>query len=37
MIWLLIGAFWFVVAAGVGVLVGKSIRRADEMQERDIW
>jgi hypothetical protein len=37
MIWLLIGAFWFVVAAGVGALVGKSIRRADEMQERDIW
>ncbi len=37
MIWLLFGAFWFVVAAGVGILVGKSIKRADDLHERDIF
>jgi membrane protein DedA with SNARE-associated domain len=37
-IWLLIGAFvWAVGSVAGGILVGKSIKRADEMQERDVF
>ena len=34
---LLLGAGWFVLAVAVAILIGKSIKRADEMEERDVW
>jgi hypothetical protein len=40
MVWLItfgIAAGWIALAGIAAVIIGKMIKRADEMQERDVW